>query len=80
MLPFARPTQPSSCSLCRPDDVLRVRELMEHHGSIAFARELGSGLELAATAALDPAFSAVPDSPHVAFIRGLVPFMLNRSS
>jgi hypothetical protein len=64
----------------RPEDVVRVRELMPVHGSVAFTRELASGVELAALAALETAFSEVPASPHVAFIRGLVPYMLSRSS
>jgi geranylgeranyl diphosphate synthase type II len=64
----------------RPEDIVRVRALMRLHGSVAFTRELASGIELAALAALEGAFSEVPDSPHVAFIRGLVPYMLSRSS
>jgi geranylgeranyl diphosphate synthase type II len=62
-----------------PDDVERVRDLMQRHGSVAFAQEIAAGIELAATAALDAAFAEVPDSPHVAFVRGLVPYMLARS-
>lgn len=61
-------------------EVVRVRDLMQRHGSVAFARELAAGIELAAMAALDAAFAEVPDSPHVAFIRGLVPYVLARGS
>lgn len=64
----------------RATDVLRVRELMERSGSIAFAAELAKGIELAALASIDAAFAEVPDSPHVAFVRGLVPYMLARST
>ncbi len=64
----------------RRDDIEHVRELMERHGSLAFTREIAAAIELAAMAALDAAFAEVPDSPHVAFVRGLVPYMLTRSS
>jgi geranylgeranyl diphosphate synthase type II len=60
------------------DDVWRVRELMEQHGSIEFARQFAAGIERAAYSAFEAAFAEVPDSPHRAFIRDLVPYMLAR--
>ena len=60
------------------DDVLRVRDLMERHGSIEFARQIAAGIERAANTAFAAAFAEVPESPHLAFIRGLVPYMLAR--
>jgi geranylgeranyl diphosphate synthase type II len=60
-------------------DVRHVLDLMERHGSIAFAAEYGGGIATAAGDAYDEAFAALGSSPHAAFIRGLVPYMLARS-
>jgi geranylgeranyl diphosphate synthase type II len=60
-------------------DAAYVLELMQRYGSLAFAGEYGEGIAQAAHDAFDAAFAEVPDSPHVDFIRGLVPYMLARS-
>jgi len=60
-------------------DVERVWQLMLRHGSIEFTQQYAAGIELAAKAAFDAAFADVPDSRHVQFIRGLVPYMLVRA-
>jgi geranylgeranyl diphosphate synthase type II len=62
-----------------PEDVERVWELMRRHGSIEFTREYAAGIELGAKAAFDAAFAEVPDSRHLQFILGLVPYMLSRT-
>jgi geranylgeranyl diphosphate synthase type II len=61
------------------DDVGHVLGLMERYGSIEFALEYGRGIAAAADDAYDDAFAALGSSPHAAFIRGLVPYMLARS-
>jgi geranylgeranyl diphosphate synthase, type II len=60
-------------------DVERVLELMERYGSIAFATEYASGIAAAAADAFDACFAGLRPSPHLTFIRGLVPYMLARS-
>ena len=65
----------------RDADIARVRALMDAHGSLEYARDYAEGLaQAAAEDALDEAFADLPDSPHAAFIRGLVPYMLARSA
>jgi L-alanine-DL-glutamate epimerase-like enolase superfamily enzyme len=61
-----------------PQDVERVWQLMLRHSSIEFAQRYAAAIEHAAKAAIDAAFADVPDSQHVRFIRGLVPYMLTR--
>jgi geranylgeranyl diphosphate synthase type II len=71
--------------LGRPEDdrtdsqVARVVELMHEHGSIDFAVAYGHGLAAAAHEAFAPAFGNLAGSPHLDFIRGLVPYMLERT-
>jgi geranylgeranyl diphosphate synthase, type II len=60
------------------DDVDRVRQLMLCCGSIEFTQQFAVAIELAAKAAFDAAFAEVAESPHVQFIRALVPYMLAR--
>ena len=62
----------------RGADAGRVQELMERYGSLAYAREYAAGVELEAHRVFDDAFSAVPDSEHLEFLRGLIPYMLGR--
>jgi len=62
-----------------PHDIERVWRLMLRHGSIEFAQQYAASIERAATVAFDAAFAYVPDSPHLHFIRGLVPYMLTRN-
>lgn len=64
----------------RPVDVKHVWQLMQRHGSIEFTEQFAAGIELAAKAAFGAAFADVPDSTHLRFIRGLVPYMLSRRS
>jgi geranylgeranyl diphosphate synthase type II len=61
-------------------DVARVHALMLEHGSLEFAQAYAQELAAAAGEALDEAFADLPDSPHVDFIRALVPYMLARSA
>jgi geranylgeranyl diphosphate synthase type II len=60
-------------------DVQHVLELMELYGSLGFALEYGNGIAAAASDAFDQAFAGLGTSPHVTFIRGLIPYMLARS-
>jgi geranylgeranyl diphosphate synthase type II len=60
-------------------DVAHVLELMESYGSLAFALEYGSGISAAAFDAFDEAFAGLGASPHLTFIRALIPYMLDRS-
>jgi hypothetical protein len=57
-----------------------VREEMEHHGSLEFARAYGDRLAATADDAFERAFADVPRSPHVEFIHALVPYMLERTA
>lgn len=61
------------------DEVARVVGLMHEHGSIDFAVAYGHGIAAAAHAAFEPAFAGVAPSPHLDFVRGLVPYMLERT-
>jgi geranylgeranyl diphosphate synthase, type II len=60
-------------------DVEHVLELMEAYGSLAFALEFASGIAEAASDAFDEAFTGVGASPHLTFIRRMIPYMLARS-
>jgi geranylgeranyl diphosphate synthase, type II len=60
-------------------DVARVLELMQSYGSLGFAREYGHGIAGAAYDTFDDAFAGLTPSPHLTFIRGLIPYMLARS-
>ncbi|MDA0179512.1 polyprenyl synthetase family protein [Solirubrobacter phytolaccae] len=61
-------------------DVALVRELMERHGSLEFARAYADRLAVAADAAFEDAFAGVPRSEHVEFIHALIPYMLERTA
>ena len=61
-------------------DVDQVRDWMERHGSLEFARGYGDRLAAAADAAFADAFADVPHSPHVEFVHALVPYMLERTA
>jgi geranylgeranyl diphosphate synthase, type II len=60
-------------------DVEHVLSLMERYGSLAFALEYGSGIAAAAGDAFDESFADLRPSPHLTFIRELIPYMLARS-
>ena len=63
-----------------PDDVVRVRDLMQSYGSIAFAGEFATGVARSAMTSMDTAFAGLDDSPALRFIAHLVPFMIERAS
>jgi geranylgeranyl diphosphate synthase, type II len=60
-------------------DAEQVLALMEAYGSLEFARQYGDGIAAAASDAFDDAFAGLGPSPHVTFIRSLIPYMLARS-
>lgn len=60
------------------EDAGRIRSLMDRYGSVDFAIDFGSGMAAEALAAFDDAFSTCPPSPAVEFLRGVVPFMVER--
>lgn len=61
-----------------PEDGFRVRALMEDHGSIAYADAYASALAGAAVTAFDEAFSQCAPSRAYTFLRGVVPYMIER--
>jgi geranylgeranyl diphosphate synthase, type II len=61
-----------------PSMVTGIRHLLDAYGSIDFAIEYGAGIAGAALDACDAAFAAVPAGPDTAFIRGLIPYMVDR--
>jgi geranylgeranyl diphosphate synthase type II len=62
------------------DDAGRIRALMERYGSVAFAVDFGAGMAAEALDAFDDAFSDCPASPALEFLRGVVPFMVERAA
>lgn len=62
----------------RGDDAAGVLELMERYGSLGYAREYAVGMELEAHRVFEEAFGGLPDSEHLRFLRGLIPYMLSR--
>jgi geranylgeranyl diphosphate synthase, type II len=60
------------------DLVVEIRALMERYGSLEFARMYADGIASAAVDAFDEAFAAAPESDATAFLRSLIPFMLDR--
>jgi geranylgeranyl diphosphate synthase, type II len=61
-------------------DAARIRDLMDHYGSVRFAAEFGARMADEALDAFDGAFSACPPSPARDFLRGVVPFMVERAA
>ncbi len=61
-------------------DVLAIRRAMDASGSIAFAQAYADHVARTAAAAFEEAFAEVPASPHLDFVRALVPYMLARTS
>ncbi len=55
-----------------------ILDLMESHGSVAFAEEFARGIARSALVAFDDAFADVPPSPARTFLRDLVPYMVER--
>ena len=63
-----------------PDGAVRVLELMQSYGSIAFASEFATGVARSALISMDAAFAGLDDTPARRFIACLVPFMIERAS
>jgi geranylgeranyl diphosphate synthase type II len=61
-----------------PDVVAEIRGLVEKYRSIEFATAYADGIAGAATSALEDVFRAAAPGPSIEFLRGLVPFMLDR--
>ncbi|HMC04297.1 MAG TPA: polyprenyl synthetase family protein [Actinomycetota bacterium] len=68
-----------SAAARRPEEAVRLFELMVSYGSIVFASEFASGVARRAQAAMDYAFAGLPDTPAKRFVRDLVPFMVERT-
>ncbi len=64
----------------RNEDVVKVLELMQSYGSIAFAGEFATGVARSALTSMDAAFADLDDSPARRFMARLVPFMIERAS
>jgi geranylgeranyl diphosphate synthase, type II len=64
----------------RPQDVVRVFDLMVTYGSISFSSEFAAGVARSAEAAMEGAFAGTPDSRARRFLARLVPFMIERAS
>ena len=62
------------------DGARQVRALMDRHGSIEFASAYATRMAAEAVAAFDDAFSNCPPSPALEFMRGVVPFMVERAA
>lgn len=60
-------------------EVTTVRQLMDDHGSIAFATEFARGIAAAAAVTFEAAFRSVPDSPARRFLAATVPYMVDRT-
>ena len=58
----------------------RIRDLMGRYGSVAFAADFGTRMAGEAVDAFDDAFSTCPPSPALDFLRGIVPFMIDRAA
>lgn len=61
-----------------PEEARRIRALMDRYGSIAYASEYASEMANSAMAAFGDAFSRCPPSRGLAFLRSVVPFMIDR--
>jgi geranylgeranyl diphosphate synthase type II len=61
------------------EDVRWVRELMDRHGSIGYARQAAHGLAGAARYECTRLFGALPDSPDKRFIEALPEWVIRRT-
>jgi geranylgeranyl diphosphate synthase type II len=61
-----------------PAMVAEIRELLDEYGSIEFAAAYARGIAGAASGAFEAAFAAAEPGPDRAFIRAVVPYMLDR--
>jgi geranylgeranyl diphosphate synthase, type II len=62
------------------DEAAHVLDLMERYGSLEFAYTWGHAIATAAHNAFDRAFVDVAPSPHLDFLRAMIPYMLERTS
>ena len=60
-------------------DIQRIKQMMDDHGSIAFARSTAVELATAALAEFPAAFGHLPDSPDKGFLEALPTYMIERS-
>lgn len=60
------------------EDIHKVREMMDDHESIEYAREYVNALADRASAAFDDAFASLPDSPDRRFLADMVDFAVGR--
>lgn len=68
-----------SAAARRPEEAVRLYELMVSYGSILYASEFAAGVARRAQGAMDYAFAGLPDTPAKRFVRHLVPFMVERT-
>ena len=61
-----------------PEITGEILQLMQQHGSIAFADNFGRGIAGSARDAFDTAFGEVPDSPARRFVADLIDYMVQR--
>lgn len=64
----------------RPREVQQLLDLFVRCGSVEFAAEYARGIQASAMTAFDEAFSSVPPTTHLDFIRALVGFVVDRTS
>lgn len=60
-----------------PEEVARIMDMMQAHGSIAYSERWLHSLAARADAEFDVAFEEAPDSEHKRFLRGIVPYLLS---
>lgn len=63
-----------------PEIVAEIRSLLDSHGSIDFTVEYARGIASAAVDAFEAAFATAEAGPDLDFVRGLIPYMLDRRS
>jgi len=64
----------------RARDAGRALELMDAYGSLDFARAYARAMTAAAADAFEEAFARLRDGEALRFLRGLVPYMVQRSA
>ena len=73
---LARPRSSRSLAEAR-----NIRELMVVHGSVEFARDFAQGIAYEAETTFERAFGTrAAETPHGEFVRGLISYMLDRTS
>ena len=61
-----------------PEVIADIRALIDAYGSIEFTRAYAAGIAGSAAEAFEVAFAAARPGPDTAFVRALVPYMLDR--